>query len=189
MPILHARVLASLFILGVLSSFGCDDNGSPSASLNAVGPSPFASGGFDSRGSGPRPPSPGLFVNRATMVQPVLIQAQRVDDAFCPSHPPFLAPFNVVVQGDGTPGVFLSGVQMQFVDAAGIRAGTLSLGRPELAVRFGSTTIPAFGTRALPFSFPFGCASGLTSGTLSVVVVAGDTRGREHRTVTHLAVR
>src|SRR5687767_13322684 len=44
MPILHARVLAPLFVFGVLSSFGCDDNGSPSASLNAVGPSPFPSG-------------------------------------------------------------------------------------------------------------------------------------------------
>jgi hypothetical protein len=189
MPILHARVLAPLFIFGVLSSFGCDDNGSPSASLNAVGPSPFSSGSFDSRRFGPRPPSSGLFVNRATMVQPVLIQAQRVDDAFCPGRPPFLAPFNVVVQGDGRSDVFLSDVQMQFVDTAGIRAGTLRLGRPELAVRFGSTTFPAFGTRTLPFSFPFGCASGLTSGTLSVIVVAGDMRGREHRTVAHLPVR
>lgn len=189
MAILHARVLAPLFIFGVLSSFGCDDNASSSASLSAVGPSPFSSGSFDSRGFGPRPPSSGLFVNRATMVQPVVIEVQRVDDAFCPGRPPFVAPFNVVLQGDGRSDLFLSNVQMQFVDTTGIRSGTLAFGRPELAVRFGSTTFPAFGTRALPFSFPLGCASGLTSGTLSVIVVAGDTRGREHRTVSHLRVR
>jgi hypothetical protein len=189
MPILHARVLAPLFVFGVLSSFGCDDNGSPSASLNAVGPSPFPSGLFDPRGVGQRPPSSGLFVNRATMVQPVVIQAQRVDDAFCPGRPPFLAPFNVVMQGDGRSGVFLSDVQMQFVDTAGIRSGTLRLGRQDLATRFGSTTFPAFGTRTFPFSFPFGCGSVLSRGTLTVFVVAGDSGGREQRTVTNLAVR
>jgi len=189
MPILHARVLAPLFIFGVLSSFGCDDNGSASDRVNGVGPSRFPSGPFDSRGVGPRPPSSGPFVNRSTMVEPALIQVQRVGEAFCPGRPPFLAPFNLVMQGDGRPDLFLSNVQMQFVDTAGIRSGTLAFGRPELATRFGSTTLPAFGTRAFPFSFPFGCGSFLPSGTLTVIVLAGDSRGREHRTVAHLAVR
>jgi hypothetical protein len=181
-------MLTPLFLLGVLSSLGCDDNGS-ATDLVSVGPSPFASEPFDRRGVGARPPSPGLFVNRSDMVQPTVVLAQRIDDALCPARPPLLAPFNVVLRGDGTPNVFLSDVHMQFVDTAGTLAGTLRLGRPELAVRFGSTTVPAFGTRTLPFSFPFGCASGLTSGTLRVIVVEGDTRGRERRTVRHLAVR
>ena len=189
MPILHGRMLAPVFILGVLSSFGCDGNGSESDLVNGVGPSPLASEPFDSRGVGPRSPSSGLFVNRLDMVQPALIRAQRVGDAFCPGRPPFLAPFNVVMQGDGRPDVFLSSVQMQFVDSFGIRAGTMTLGRPELATRFGSTTFPAFGTRTFPFSFPFGCGSFLPGGTLTVVVLAGDSRGREHRTVAHLPVR
>ena len=85
--------------------------------------------------------------------------------------------------------MFLSDVQMQFVDTAGIRSGTLRLGRPELATRFGSTTFPAFGTRTFPFSFPFGCGGFLPTGTLTVIVLAGDSRGREHRTVAHLPVR
>ena len=174
MPILHARMLAPLLILGVLSSFGCDDNGSASDRVTVVGPSRFSS---------------GLFVNRSTMVEPALIQVQRVGEAFCPGRPPFLAPFNLVMQGDGRSDLFLSNVQMQFVDTAGIRSGTLALGRPELATRFGSTTLPAFGTRAFPFSFPFGCGSFLPSGTLTVIVLAGDSRGREHRTVAHLPVR
>ena len=188
MAILHARMLAPLFILGVLSSFGCDDNGSAS-DRTVVGPSRFSTGPFDSRGFGPRPPSSGLFVNRSTMVEPALIQVQRVGGAFCPGRPPFLAPFNLVMQGDGRSDLFLSNVQMQFVDTAGIRSGTLALGRPELATRFGSTTLPAFGTRAFPFAFPFGCGSFLPSGTLTVIVLAGDSLGLEHRTVAHLAVR
>ena len=84
MRILHARRRAPLFIVGVLSSFGCDGNGSAGDLVNSVGPSPFASEPFDSRGVGSRPSSSGLFVNGSDMVQPALIQAQRVGDAFCP---------------------------------------------------------------------------------------------------------
>jgi hypothetical protein len=188
MPFRHARMVAPLFILGVLSSFGCDDNGSASDRVTVVGPSRFSAGLFDPRGVGPRPPA-GLFVNRSTMVEPALIQVQRVGGAFCPGRPPFLAPFNLVMHGDGRSDLFLSNVQMQFVDTAGIRSGTLALGRPELATRFGSTTLPAFATRAFPFSFPFGCGNFLPSGTLTVTVLAGDSRGGEHRTVAHLPVR
>jgi hypothetical protein len=182
-------MLAPLFILGVLSGFGCDGNGSAGDLVNGVGPSPVASEPFDSRGAGRPPSSPGLFVNGSDMVQPASIQARRVGDAFCPGRPPFLAPFNVVMRGDGRSDVFLSDVQMQFVDTAGIRSETLRLGRPELVTRFGSTTFPAFGTRTFPFSFPFGCGSFLSTGTLTVIVLAGDSRGREHRTVAHLPVR
>jgi len=189
MRILHARMLAPVVMLGVLSSFGCDGNGTTTDLVNGVGPSPLPSEPFDSRGVGSRPPSSGLFVNGSDMVQPDLVRAQRVGEAFCPGRPPFLAPFNVVMQGNGRPDVFLSDVQMQFVDSAGIRSETLRLGRPELATRFGSTTFPAFGTRTLPFSFPFGCGSFLPTGTLTVMVLAGDSRGREERTVAHLRTR
>ena len=189
MRILHACMLAPVVMLGVLSSFGCDDSDSASDRVNAVGPSPVGSAQFDSRGVGPRPPSSDLFVNRGDMVQPALIRAQRVGEAFCPGRPPFLAPFDVVMQGDGRPDLFLSGVQMQFVDTAGVRSETLRLGRPELVTRFGSTAFPAFGTRTFPFSFPFGCGSFLPTGTLTVIVLAGDSRGREHSSVAHLPVR
>jgi hypothetical protein len=80
-------------------------------------------------------------------------------------------------------------VQMQFVDLAEIRAGTATLGRPELAVQFGTTAIPTVGTRAFPFAFPFGCNVLQPTGTLTVVVVIGDSRGREARAVKQLTVR
>jgi hypothetical protein len=102
---------------------------------------------------------------------------------------PFIAPFNLVFVGDGTTSdLFLRSVQMQFVDLAELRAGTATLGRPELAVQFGTTAIPTVGTRAFPFTFPFGC-NVLPTGTLTVVVVIGDSRGREATTVRQLAVR
>ena len=130
--------------------------------VNGVGPSPFASDHSIRAASG-RAILSGSF-RQWQRHRSVLIQAQRVGDAFCPGRPPFLAPFNVVMQGDGRPDVFLSDVQMQFVDTAGIRSGTLRLGRPELATRFGSTTFAAFGTRTFPFSFPFGCGGFLPTG-------------------------
>lgn len=189
MRILHACMLAPVVVLGVLTSFGCDDDGSSTSLVTAAGPSPLGSVPFDARGGGFRSPSSGLFVNGSDMVQPGLVRAQHVGEAFCPGRPPFLAPFNVVTHGDGRPDVFLSGVQMQFVDTAGIRSEMLNLGPPELVTRFGSTTFPAFGTRTFPFAFPFGCGGFLPNGTLTVVVVAGDSRGRELRTVANLPVR
>lgn len=174
MQILQLRVVAPLLVFGLLTTVGCEDNGSTTLLFNG--------------GTGPSPRSDPQFVSRGVMVQPTSIQAHRVGDPLCPAHPPFLAPFNVVFQGDGRSDVFLSSVQMQFVDLAEMRAGVTTLGRPELDVRFGSTALPAFGTRVFPFSFPFGCA-GLPGGTLTVIVVAGDSNGHERRTVTRIPVR
>ncbi|MET0213387.1 MAG: hypothetical protein ABW292_10315, partial [Vicinamibacterales bacterium] len=134
------------------------------------------------------PPPSTTLVNRGVFVGPDSIQAQRVATAFCPIQVAFVAPFNVVFQGDGTSDLFLSRVQMQFVDLAEIRAGTRTLGRPELAVQFGTTAIPAFGTRTFPFAFPFACDV-LPTGTLTVVVVVADSHAREATTVRQLVVR
>jgi hypothetical protein len=173
MPIFRMYVVVPILISLSLVSSGCDDSDSKVALSNGVGPSPVAS---------------PLFVSRGAMVRPSSIEAQRVFDAACPAQPPFLAPFNVVFEGDGRSGVFLSDVQMQFVDSAGTRAGSMTLGPSALAARFGSTRVPASGTRTFPFAFPFGCV-GLPTGTLTVVVVAGDGNGRENRTAARLPVR
>lgn len=186
MSILHRRLVAPLLVLGVLSSVGCG-NGSNALLINGgVGPSPLPSGPFTRGDLLPQPP--GSFVSRGVMVQPALIQAQRVTTPFCPVVPPFVAPFSIVFVGDGRSDLFLSSVQMQFVDLAEIRSGVSTLGRPELAVRFGSTVIPTFGTRAFPLTFPFGCDVS-SIGTLTVIVIAGDSRGRETRTVRQLSIR
>jgi hypothetical protein len=131
----------------------------------------------------------GPFVSRGVFVEPAAIQAQRTRAGLCPVQQPFVAPFNLVFVGDGTSDLFLSSVQMQFVDLAEIRAGTATLGRPELAVQFGTTAIPTVGRRAFPFAFPFGCNVQQPIGTLTVVVVVVDSKGREARTVRHLTVR
>jgi hypothetical protein len=186
MSILHRRLVAPLLVFGVLSNVGCG-NGSNALLINgAVGPSSVPSSPFVRNDVLPQPP--GSFVSRGVTVQPALIQAQRVATPFCPLQPPFIAPFSVVFTGDGRSDLFLTSVQMQSVDLAEIRAGVTTLGRPELAVQFGSTTIPTFGTRAFPFAFPFGC-NGLTTGTLTVIVVVADSRGRETRTIRQLGIR
>lgn len=174
MQILQLRAVAPLLVFVLLTTAGCEDNGSKTLLFNG--------------GTGPSPRSDPQFVSRGVMVQPTSIEAHRVGDPLCPAHPPFLAPFNVVFEGDGRSDVFLSSVQMQFVDLAEMRAGVTTLGRPELDARFGSTTLPAFGTRVFPFSFPFGCA-GLPGGTLTVIVHSGDSSGRESRTVRRIRVR
>lgn len=173
MPLLRVCVAVPILLSLAVLSYGCDDNGSTTVLSNGVAPSAFAD---------------PLFVSRGAMVRPASIDVQRVLNPVCPGHPPFLAPFSVVFEGDGRSDVFLSDVQMQFVDSAGTRAGAMTLGPSDLAARFGSTTLPAIGTRVFPFAFPFGC-TGLPSGTLTVVVLAGDTRGRESRTVARMPVR
>jgi hypothetical protein len=173
MPVVRMCVAVPILISVAVLSYGCDDNGSTSVLSSGVGPSTFADAPFVARGG---------------MVRPSLVEVQRVFDPACPARPPLLAPFSISFDGDGRSDVFLSGVQMQFVDSVGTRAGTMTLGQSDLAARFGSTTLPAIGTRVFPFAFPFGC-TGLPSGTLTVVVLAGDARGRENRTVAHLPVR
>lgn len=173
MRILHARSVVPILLLSVLPVIGCDDDGRRTLLFN---------GGF-----GPSHPPRDPFVSRAVF-QPDIAQAQRIGDAVCPAHPPLVAPFTVVFQGDGRTGVFLSDVQMQFVDAMGVRAGSMTLGGPELSARFGSTALPVAGTRTFPFVFPFGCI-GLPAGTLTVIVVTDDGSGRRDRTVGRLDIR
>ena len=175
MPTVHARLWAPLLVFLALSTAGCDSD-RKTLLLNGGPPLVFPTSLSDPFGVG------------GVAVQPALIQAQRVSASVCPGIPPFLAPFNVVARGDGRPDVFLSDVQMQFVDPFGVRAGAMVIGSPELATRFGSTIIPAFGTREFPFSFGFGCSS-VSTGTLTVVLLTSDSHGREDRTVRHIDIR
>lgn len=161
-------------VLGALLSFGCDDPGDRNRGVNVVGPSVLT-------------PSPALL-SRAFLVQPAFIDPLLLAGAVCPTRPPFLAPLSVVFRGDGRSGLFLSQVHVQFVDRGGILGGSMMFGRTDLVHRFGSTTLPAFGTRFFPFEFPFGCV-GLPTGMLTVVVLAGDARGRESSTRLQVPIR
>jgi len=163
MTLRRRPVLSSLLLLGALSTCACDGNGSTSA-LNSVGPSPLR-------------PTEG-FVNaaRGPLVQPAFIAPVFRHGAVCPAFPPLLAPFTVIFQGDSRSDRFFSQLHVEFVDRFGVAGGLLTLGRTELASRFGSTTIPAFGRRTFPFSFPFGCV-GAPTGMLTVVIFAADPFG------------
>ena len=168
---LHPRMSAPVLLTAALAGSGCDGNATIHA--GAVGPSPVTS----------------TFVNvaRGALVQPSLITAVPVAGAFCPTLPPFIAPFTLVFDAGGRSDLFLAQVHLQFVDHVGVVSGSTTLRHTELVTRFGSTTLPVIGTRAFPFSFPFGCvgaptgnvASGFSrTGTLIVMVLAGDSLGR-----------
>jgi hypothetical protein len=104
-----------------------------------------------------------FFVSCGVQVDPALIEPVPIPGASCPNHPPFLAPISVVFRGDGRSDLSLTQVQIQFVDRTGLGGGVMTIRRQDLIHRFGSTALPAFGTRAFPFSFPFGCV-GLPTG-------------------------
>ena len=83
-----------------------------------------------------------------------------------------------MIGANGGTDMFLHDMQLQFFDIAGVRGGSRSITSSELTTLFGSTLIPASGTRTFPVSLPFGCVGGQT-GTLFIQVVAVDTSGRQ----------
>ena len=160
----------------LLASFGCDDagTGNPRRGSIVAGSSMLTG------------PSDLLF--SPFLVQPSFLAPLLVGGAVCPTHPPLLAPLSLGFQGDGRSSLFLSSVHMQFVDRTGIPGGSMIFGQTDLVQRFGSIALPAAGTRFFPFEFPFGCV-GLSTGTLTVTAVAGDSFGRERRTSLQVPVR
>ena len=75
-------------------------------------------------------------------------------------------------------GLRLHEVRLVFTDINGLTAPPITLPAPVLTSQFGSTLIAARSTRAFPFSFPLGCFS-RHAGTLVIVIVTVDERGRE----------
>ena len=170
-----------LMLAAALSSFGCDDE--TTGRGRGFGPStlrPQAAVSLQRQGA--------VNVQRGEMVQPTFIEAARTTSAFCPARPPFFAPFTVVFDDVGRSDLTFSVVEAQFVDTLGVVGGLMTLGPTDLPSRFGSTALPAFGSRAFPFSLPFGCA-GHPTGTLNVVVVTADSRGQRTSTTLRTAVR
>jgi hypothetical protein len=77
---------------------------------------------------------------------------------------------------------------MHFTDRVGIAGESMTLDGFELQRRFGSTALPASGTRTLPFAFPFGCV-GSPTGTLTVVVFTADSLRHEHSSRVLIPIR
>jgi len=175
MSLRRSSCRSALLLIAALATCACELD-TTRAGINAVGPSPLGQSDV------------AVNVARGAQIQPTLIQPVPFARPLCPAFPPFLAPFTVVFEGDGRTERFFTGIDMQFVDRFGVAGGLLTFGRTELVNRFGSTTLPLFGTRAFPFSFPFGCV-GAPTGTLTVVVFAADSFGRVASSRVHVTIR
>ena len=165
------RVLIAPFLcvsLAALSSYGCDDG-----NTTRIGPSSVST---DAR-----------FVSSSVTV-PNEVGILPVPAAFCPFASPFLIPASVVVRAGGPTDLQLLEMQLRFVDVAGVTGAFRTFAGPELRTMFGSTLVPAFGTRTFPVSLPFGCVGG-TTGTLFIQVAASDLTGRRDLTSVQLNVR
>jgi hypothetical protein len=156
-------------VVALLSGYGCDDNGN---SDTVAAPSGVR---------GPRVVAGGVSV------RPAVVEAQMVADPRCPFRAPFFAPIDLIFAG-GISGLSLRRVELQFVDTAGLRAAPLTITQPEIATRFGSAEVPAFGSRSFPLAFPYGCA-GAPAGTLTVVAETQDRHGRSSRRSLQVPVR
>ncbi len=171
----HSR-LAALCLLSTVLSFGCDSDNGEQQRPDRIGPSPISFRGLGE----PTSNSIDYYAHGVTL-QPALATPQLVPGAACPTHPPFLLPIRVVAVAGSDSDLFLSQVQMRFVDRGGVFGGSKTLTRAQLVELFGSTRIPRLGTRSFPITFPFGC-TGLPAGTLTVAVFTGDSTGREKNT-------
>jgi hypothetical protein len=183
MSINRSRLLGLLCILTTLPGYGCDDNHDADDRVNRIGPSPISFNGIGQ----PAVNSTDYFAHGVTL-QPAVTVPQALTGAACPTRQPFQVPFRIVGTGHGRSDRFIDQVQMRFVDRSGVVGGAMTMVRAELAERFGSTHLPAVGTRSFPLTLPFGCV-GQPMGTLEVVVLAGDSRRRDVRTAFLIDVR
>jgi hypothetical protein len=167
----ESRVFAALCLLVMVASYGCGEY----RPARGVGPSPVSFGASDTS-----PVNSIDFFARGVSLQPASIIPQPVARPACPEHPPFRSAISIVANAHGASEIFLSHVEMQFVDRAGVVGGSMTFAEPQLVELFGSTRIPSFGSRSFPFSFGFGCA-GNRAGTLAVIIVGRDSNGRERR--------
>jgi hypothetical protein len=181
MSIHHSRLFASVCVLAMLSAYGCDDDWKRDR-VDRFGPSPIS---FRPLGQ-PLINSVDFFSRGVTLLRPTVTPLPTGSVA-CPIRQPFLAPFTILTTGNGVSDLFLTEVQMRFVDRVGVIGGSMTIPRPQLVERFGHTSIPAFDTRPFEFAFPFGCV-GEPVGTVAVVVVSGDSVGRDFRTSLALSV-
>jgi hypothetical protein len=183
MYINRSRLLGLLCVLATLSSYGCDDKDVRNDRIAPIGPSRISFNGI-----GQTPVNPFDISGGAMAVQPAVAVPQPIAGARCPTRQPFQVPFSILGTGRGRSDLFVNEVQMRFVDRAGVVGGTMTMARTQLADRFGSTELPAVGTRSFPLSLAFGCL-GRPVGTLEVVVLTGDSRTHDMRTSLSIDVR
>ena len=173
-------VVAVCLVFGL--AYGCDDDDSRRDRRNGIAPSPLSFSGVG------EPAVNGIdFFSRGVSLQPAVIAPQRVGGASCPNTAPFLLPFEIRAAGAGAE-LFLSQIDMRFVDRSGVFGASRGIDRRELVELFGSTNIPLRGSRSFRLSLPFGCV-GEPVGTLDVTVSMRDRDGRETKRSLSVPVR
>src|SRR5262245_55853042 len=122
------HVLAVAMVFVAISSAACDATNTQIVGSASMAPSEITPGG--------RAP----FVARLEQV-PTRDQLAAIG---CPAGSALSAPFIVVVQGDGSPGLFLSTVTFGMISQTQTNV-PITLSETDLSVRFGSLAIPALG--------------------------------------------
>lgn len=120
----------------------------------------------------------GISNSLTAEIAPSLISTRPTGLSSCPQFSPFVGSLTMNIR-TGDFGVSLREVRLLFTDINGITAPPITLPAPVLTQQFGSTLIAARSARAFPFSFPLGCFS-RRAGTLIIVIVTVDDRGREN---------
>ena len=115
------------------------------------------------------------------------VQAVGLPDPTCPG-PVFSAPFNVVVSADSSSDLFVSQMQMQFVDRTGIRSPERTITRADLNGRFGTRPRGAAESRRFPLEFSLGCV-GAPQGTVTIAIGLADSQRHERQTSVVMTVR
>ncbi len=115
------------------------------------------------------------------------IVAQPVARPFCPTVSPFFVPFTVVVNPNGTAGVVVTSLNMQFTDLAGTHQPSITVPMPVPIQEFGTELTNARDLR-FPLSLGIGCGVG-RSGVILVSFDATDHRGKKSTGQTRITVQ
>ena len=115
------------------------------------------------------------------------IVAQPVARPFCPTVTPFIVPFTVVVSTNGTTGVVVTSINMQFTDIAGTHQPSVTVPMPVPIQEFGTELTNARDLR-FPLSLGIGCGVG-RSGVIVVSFDATDRRGKKSSGQTRITVQ
>ena len=183
MSIHDSRLLAMLCVVATMSCYGCEsDGGRRDDRADRIGPSQISFNGIGE----PTSNSVDFFAHGVTL-RPAIVTPQIVPGAACPARPPFLAPVQLVAAA-GDFDLFLSRVDVRFVDRAGASGESMSLSQSQLIDLFGSTRIPGFGRRSFPITLPFGC-TGLREGTMRVIASFGDSNRHQRSASVSIDVR
>jgi hypothetical protein len=121
---------------------------------------------------------PGLVGGTALHLRPIAPFPQPIPIPICPSVQPFVARFEVVIDGARID-LDLEIIEVWFSDRRGRAGPTLTLGSTDIDRQFGSRTVAAGRSRVLLMTHGFGCGT-LTSGTIIVIVRLRDANGAMH---------